>query len=43
MVIFEGDFNCYEESIEDMLEEESDQGSEYLQDNGCLEDFYVGL
>ena len=37
-----GDFNCYEESIEDTSEEESDQGSEHLQDNGCSEELHVG-
>ena len=37
-----GDFNCYEESIEDTSEEESDQGIEHLQDNGCSEELHVG-
>ena len=42
MATSEGDFKCYEESIEDTSEEESDQGSEHLQDNGCSEELLVG-
>lgn len=42
MATSEGDNNCPQESIEDRLEEESDVGSEQLEDNGCSEELDVG-
>ena len=42
MATSEVDYNCEYESIEDRSEEESEEGSEQLEDNGCSEELDVG-
>ena len=42
MATSEVDYNCEYESIEDRSEEESEEGSEQLEDNGCAEELDVG-
>ena len=42
MATSEVDYNCEHENIEDQSEEESEEGSEQLEDNGCSEEFDVG-
>ena len=42
MVTSEVNYNCEHEGIEDRSEEESEEGSEQLEDNGCSEELDVG-
>ena len=42
MATSEVDYNCEYESIEDRSEEESEEGSEQLEHNGCAEELDVG-
>ena len=42
MATSEVDYNCEHEGIEDRSEEESGEGGEQLEDNGCSEELDLG-